>query len=187
MRTTTVLLGLLVASSQEVFAQQPITNAAQVYPLSEQGRLIGCQVGFSVLRKDLEYSDGKPALANGLIMINAKNGTVGLRLGIATDAELSEFKRPDRAYLFKNFKSNADDFVNKFESSDEGFEFFVFKLGDATGNVLIEFMDAGSIDILYAPPKGIVDARFTFDLGSQPKALSEFVECLSAVLEEHAN
>lgn len=135
------------------------------------------------MRNDQEFNDGHPALANGLILFNMKTNSLGLRLGVAKDAQLTQFAAPDRAYLLGGFKSNSADFVNKFDSSEVGFRFFVFALKDATTDLFLRFMDKGVIDIAYAPERATVDARFTFDLSSHPDKQHEFIECMSALVD----
>jgi hypothetical protein len=148
----------------------------------EQGKLTGCQVAFSVARIDDEFGDGRTALANGLIMLDASRGVM-LRLGVASDASHLRFEPPARAYLYGDFKSNVDDFVQRGESSDPGFALFIFSLGDLTADLLLKLMARGTIDVMYAPPGATVDARFSFDLGSQPKAYTEYMECVGVLFD----
>lgn len=164
-------------------AQTSITREAMVYPLMQRGELTGCQVAFSVLRSDQEYNDGRPTLVNGLILFELE-GQVGLRIGVATDPTLSRFSPPDRAYFFGGYKSNIIDFADKFDSTDEGFRMFVFGLGDATADLLLKFLGTGTIDIMYAPAGGKVDARLTFDLASRGHAFSEYMDCMSTLFDK---
>lgn len=168
--------------SQPAVAQDSLTVATKVYPLMQQGSLTGCQLAFSVVRVDREYSDGNPALANGLILFDTK-GRVSVRLGVASDKEFEDFKPPARAYLYGQFKSNMIDFVSRADSSEKGFALFMFKLGDATTSLLLKLMDKGVIDVMYGPPNTTVDARFTIDLASQPEQYTEYMDCMTAAVE----
>jgi len=174
---------LLTTMASAAVAQVSITRAAEVYPLVQQGQLTGCQVSFSVLRSDEEYNGGRPALVNGLILFQLE-GRVGLRIGVANDARFERFIAPDRAYFFGSYKSNVMDYVDKFESSEQGFRVFLFGLGEATTDLLLGLLDTGRIEIMYAPAGGAVDARFVFDLASFEQPYSDYMECMATLFEQ---
>jgi len=178
-----VLLTVVASTPTPEASAQSLTRGAEVYPLIEQGKLTGCQVAFSVARIDDEFSEGRPALANGLIILDA-SGRVALRLGVASDASLVNFEPPARAYLYGDFKSNVDDFVQRGESSEPGFALFVYRLGDPTAELLLRLMESGTIDILYAPLGATVEGRFSFDLGSQSEPYTEYIQCVRALFED---
>ncbi len=120
---------------------------------------------------------------NGLLVFDIA-GRVSMRLGVANDKEFQHFAPPARAYLYGGFKSNVDDFVQRSDSTDDGFALFIYKVGNATTDMLMRFLDKGTIDIMYAPPNATVDARFTFDLASQQEQYAEYMDCMTTLLEK---
>lgn len=167
-------------------AQASVTTATKVYPLVQSGKLNGCQLGFSVVRRDAEFSDGALAQANGLIVFDVDRGAIALRLGIATDAEFQKFVAPDRAYFFANYKSNSSDFISAFESTDVGFRVFNYRFGPATEEVFRHFLSSGKVEILYAGKDAKVDAPFAVDLHDHPSSEKEWLECISALVDKRS-
>ena len=171
-----------ITNALDASAQESLTAEAKVYPLMQQGELTGCQLAFSVLRYDREFSNGRPAMANGLIIFEIA-GRVSMRLGVASDENLVRFIPPARAYLYGAFKSNKEDFVQRADSTEQGFALFIFKLGQPTTDMILRLMDKGSIDIMYAPPNTAIEARFTFDLASQEGPYAEYMDCMGALFD----
>ena len=175
------LVCFALGAAREAVAQDSLTVGTKVYPVMESGKLTGCQLAFSVLRTDYEFNDRKPTLVNGLLVFYGSGG-VSLRLGSASDAGFKKFVPAERAFLYSDFKSNSEDFISRTLSSEEGFAFFVFELGNQTTNTILRLMDKGEAEILYAPKATIVDARFKIDLAAQAGTHMELVQCMGAAI-----
>lgn len=180
-----VLATILWLSTSPVCNAQSITAEARFFPAFSQGQLIGCQVGFSVLRRDEEFNRGVPVLLNGLIVFygaNASQSGVALRLGTALGSSPAEFHPVERAFLLDGMRTNADDAGNSFPSEDPGFRMFAFGLGEATSSAIGRSLTEGRFRIAYGLPDTVVDAIFDVDLGDHQEVQRQWMDCIGEVV-----
>ena len=165
---------------------QQIEAELQVYPLLQRGQLKGCQLGFSVLRSDGEYSNGQPSLVNGLLLVDSDLKSVGLRIGVASNLPTTNFTPPERAYLYANFQGNVADLHTQFESDEPGFRYFVFAFGPTTDRIMAGFLETGRIEVAYGPNNTTVDARIELDLNAANEAKRDWYDCIGTMLPKQA-
>lgn len=181
----TLLLALALFALPGLSHAQSLTHATRFYPAYSEGRLVGCQVGFSVLRIDTEFSQGEPVLVNGLLVFygeSAQRAGVALRLGVAPASAPSDFRPPERGFLLDGLRTNAADFGESFLSEDPGFRMFPFGLGEATARAIGRSMSENRLSMTYGMPNTMVDAPFEVDFSEHPDVHRQWVECLGAVV-----
>lgn len=162
------------------------TAEATFYPLFVQGRLVGCQVAFSVIRQDDEFSGGDLTRANGLLVVygpRADRMGAMLRLGILNPSSQS-FQPPERAFLVSGFRSNTAEAGAGFLSDTPGFRVFPYALGETTVNAVFSLASDGTLEFIYGMPRATVDARVRVDLGEHPQVLQQWSACLLEALRE---
>ncbi len=180
MKKIAVKLGLasfLWLVSPPAIADQ-ITVTADFYPYLEQGRLNGCQVGFTVARDDNEYNGGRPVVVNGAVIVDLKLDAMMIRLGYSNNLDNLKFQPADRAYVLSGLKTNIDSFLQAGDSSEPGFRLFIYKLDDVAIAALANLSARGTIDVAYGPANTKVDARFVVDLQKFEKTQKDFANCM---------
>lgn len=182
MRVLLLLFLSLFAPFHQAHAQRHATDNLAFYPLFNSGELIGCQLAFSVLREDSEFSQGAIVRVNGLIVFYGKHERPGvaLRLG-ATRAGANNFTPVARGYLVRGLRTNAAELGSPFLSDDPSFRVFPFGLGDVTVEALGHSIARGQIEIAYGLEGSIVDARFLVDM-RDTEAWLDWSDCLRTVV-----
>jgi hypothetical protein len=163
-------------------------HKAEFYPFLVQGDLVGCQIAFTVIRSDNEYSAGKPVLVDGLLLFqglkgNAPGAMIRLGVGTVVGGEI-RFAPPSRAFLMAGFNSNAQDAGGSFLSDSPGFRGFVFGLGERTAAAIGQFMGEGVLRFAYGLPNTSVDAPVAVDFSTQPSVFADWVSCMRQVVAD---
>ena len=176
----------LCAIASTAAADTGQTAEATFYPLFMRGQLVGCQVGFSVIRQDDEFGGGEPTLANGLIAAygpRADRMGAMLRLGVLNSAGQA-FQPPERAFLVNGFRTNAAETGESFLSDTPGFRVIPYALGETTVDAIFGMAEDGSLEFVYGMPRTSVDARVRVDLRDYPEVLQQWGACLLEALRE---
>lgn len=170
-----------VLASEAAAANPERTLQAEFMPWFEHGALVGCQMGFSVLRMEDDAGSSVPVLANGMFAfrpwIDEGPGGAMLRLGIARGD--ADFAPPERAYLVQRY-STAESAASMVSSP--GFRFFVFALEEVTIDTMIDMADRSQLEISYGMPGTQIDTRVIIDLPAN--VMDEWIGCTQAVLSE---
>jgi hypothetical protein len=161
----------------------------------EDGRLVGCQTPFQVVRADPEYSGGRRVLVEGLMAVIMPPGSspgVMLRLAVhgPDDAEGAEGAAPDTAAPADGAKNGLEERYHR-EGAEGGEEpgLFIYKIGPVTGAALRAAASDGRFSLVYALKPGGALAPLTVDLtvkrrpfgaGGErdPGAPQAFADCL---------
>lgn len=178
-------MGLALAAVTPARADTGETASATFYPLFVQGSLVGCQLAFSVRRRDEEFGQGRPTAFNGLLVFHgprAERVGVLLRLGVA-DAPFQQFHPPERAFLLDGLQSNASEAGGSFLSDTAGFRVFTFEPGATTLSAITGLATDATLMLTYGMPGSIVDARVGVDLRDFPDVLQDWADCLVASLQ----
>lgn len=181
----TLFFAIIVLLSAPVAHAQSVTRQVRFYPAFQQGTLVGCQLGFSVLRFDTEFSAGQPILLNGLLVFygeRAGNTGAMLRLGVAPGSSPNSFTPVGRAYLLDGLRTNVADSGASFLSDDPGFRVFPFGLGEVTANAIGRTFVERRLRISYGMPNTSVDAPFDVELSAHPDVAQQWQECVEAVV-----
>lgn len=176
---------LLMAFAAPIASAQSVTRQIQFFPAFSEGSLVGCQIGFSVVRFDTEFSQGEPVLVNGLVVFyGEQSGHAGamLRLGVAPADRPNEFTPVARAYLLDGLRTNASETGTSFLSDDVGFRVFPFALGEVTANAIGRSFTERRFRVSYGLPNTRVDAPFEINLGEHPTEAAQWEQCMDTVI-----
>jgi hypothetical protein len=176
-------------------ADEGLTTRSGVVPMVEDGRLIGCQAPFQVVRADPEYSGGRRVLVEGLMAVIMPPGSspgVMLRMVVhgPDDAEGAAGKAPDVAAPADGGKTGLEERYRK-EGADGADDsgLFIYTLGPVTEAALRGAANDGRFSLVYALKAGGALAPLTVDLTVKrrafggagerdPGAPQAFAECL---------
>lgn len=165
---------------------QSVTAQARFFPAFSEGALIGCQVGFSVIRVDSEFSQSAPVVLNGLLVVYISGERSGamLRLGAATESAPNDFSPVARAFLVDGFRTNTADAGASFLSDEPGFRAFPFALGEVTVAVIGRALAEGRFAISYGMPGTTVDAPFEVDLSQHSDVYTQWLQCMDELASQ---
>jgi len=190
------LLGLLTAGGGSAVADEGLTTRSGVVPMMEDGRLIGCQAPFEVVRADPEYSGGRRVRVTGLMAVIKPPGSapgVMLRMAVGgpDDGADVDGVPPDLAALADGPANSLEERYRKDGQTQEGGDsgLFIYAMGPVTEAALRGAASDGRFSLVYALKPGGPLAPVTVDLtvkrrdfggGGEraPGAPQAFTECL---------
>ncbi|MCL4673278.1 MAG: hypothetical protein KJZ64_10160 [Sphingomonadaceae bacterium] len=155
-----VIAALMLAIPANAEQSQTITMSSRVAPQYVEGALVGCRIGFEVIRNDPEYSAGEVVYLTGSLGLNAFEGEQPIftfKLGTTTLGAHSTFTPPAEVYLVDGYRTNASEFISSVEGDDAGFRLFAYTAGDASMAAALQSI--------------IQDQRFVFTYAMQPGGL----------------
>jgi hypothetical protein len=174
------------------------TLSAEAQPIFTDGRLEGCTVVFGALAKDFTYKQGGYITVNGSFGIMNVKGELGATLKVVvhdTDPRTNSFtpSPPASAYFVSGTKTTQSAVVGQYPSDTPGGIFVVLR-PETVLPILLEGLERSKVTIAFARKPGGMDILLPIDTSvadtkpdgqrtHSPKALLDFYECNSELLE----
>lgn len=186
-----VLLALAApAPMSTAWADEGLTTRSAVVPMVDNGRLVGCQAPFEVLRGDPEYSGGRRVRVGGRLSVISPEGRAGVMLQLFAhgpdEGDGGEGTAPLSLVLRDGAADNAAERHHPQDPREDDPALFLFNLGPVTSQALRGAAQDGRFTLAYALKDSGPMALLTVDLTVRnrttgeraPGAPQSFADCL---------
>jgi hypothetical protein len=165
-------LALLAVGSPR--ADEGLTTRSGVVPMTDEGRLVGCQAPFEVVRADPENNGGRRVRIDGRMSVISPGGTPGLMLQLAAhgpdDGPDVDGVSPALVVATDGGKDSAAERYLKDGAPADGDGLFIYMLGPVTEAALRGAASDGRFSLAYALREGGPMAPLTVDLTVKRRA-----------------
>ena len=160
------LAAAAMAAAPMAQADEGLTTRSGVIPMVDNGRLVGCQAPFEVVRADPEYSGGRRVRVEGRLSVISPSGTAGVMLQMAVhgpdDAEGADGTVPAVLVIRDGAADSSAERYHPEDKSDD--TPLIYTLGPVTRAALSGAVADGRFTLAYALREGGPMAPLTVDL-----------------------